>query len=107
VKRGEKKVEVSRFFKISRNTLDLWPKKERETPEVQVSRPVGVGTRPKIQDLKKFQEFVAENCDKTKKLMAQLWGNEEPQQNISYGKQVGITRKKKPMGIKKEMKKKE
>ena len=61
---------------------------------MQVSRPVGVGTRPKIQDLKKFQEFVGENCDKTKKLMAQLWGNEEPQQNISYGKQVGITRKK-------------
>ena len=26
--------------------------------------------------------------------MAQLWGDEDPQQNISYGKQVGITRKK-------------
>ena len=44
---------------------------------------------------------MAENSDKTKKLMAQLWGNEEPQQNISYGKKLGITRKKKPMGIKK------
>jgi hypothetical protein len=74
---------------------------------VKASRPVGVGTRPKIQDLKKFQEFVAENCDKTKKLMAQLWGNEDPQQNISYGKQVGITRKKQPRAIKKEMNKKE
>jgi len=58
VKRGEKKVEVSHFFKISRNTLDLWLKKERETPDVKASLPVGVGTRPKIQDLKNFEEFV-------------------------------------------------
>ena len=73
MKRGEKKVEVSHFFKISRNTLDLWPKKERETPDVKASLPVGVGTRPKIQDLKKFEEFVRKNSDKTQKLMAQLW----------------------------------
>lgn len=39
--------------------------------------------------------------------MAQLWGDEATQQNISYGKKLGITRKKKPMAIKKEMKKKE
>jgi len=94
VKRGEKKVEVSHFFKISRNTLDLWLNKERETPDVKASLPVGVGTRPKIQDLKKFEEFVRENRDKTQKQMAQLWGDEDPQQNISYGKKVGIARKK-------------
>ena len=35
MKRGEKKVEVSHFFKISRNTLDLWLKKERETGDVK------------------------------------------------------------------------
>jgi hypothetical protein len=51
---------------------------------VKASLPVGVGTRPKIQDLKKFEEFVRENRDKTQKLMAQLWGNEVTQQNISY-----------------------
>lgn len=108
VKRGEKKVEVSHFFKISRNTLDLWLKKERETGDVKASLPVGVGTRPKIQDLKKFEEFVRENRDKTQKQMAQLWGDEATQQNISYAcKKLGITRKKKPMAIKKEMKKKE
>ena len=40
--------------------------------------------------------------------MAQLWGDEDPQQNISYAcKKLGITRKKKPMAIKKEMNKKE
>lgn len=107
MKRGEKKVEVSHFFNISRNTLDLWLKKERETGDVKASVPVGVGTRPKIQDLKKLEEFVRENRDKTQKEIAQLWGNEATKQNISYGKKVGITRKKKPMAIKKEMKKKE
>ena len=95
VKRGEKKVEVSHFFLISRNTLDLGLKKERETPDVKASEPVGVGTRPKIQDLKKFEEFVRENRDKTQKEMVQLWGDEDPQQNISYAcKKLVITPKK-------------
>ena len=49
VKRGEKKVEVSHFFKISRNTLDLWLKKERETPDVKASVPVGEGLDRKFR----------------------------------------------------------
>jgi hypothetical protein len=61
---------------------------------VKASLPVGVGTRPKIQDLKKFEEFVRENRDQTQKLMAKLWGDEVTQQNISYGKKLGITQKK-------------
>jgi transposase len=108
VKRGEKKIEVSRFFKISRNTLDLWLKKERETGDYQASRPVGVGTRPKIQELEKFREFVKENSDKTQKQMAELWGSEATQQNISYAcRKLGITRKKKLMDTGKGMKKKD
>ena len=35
VKRGEKKVEVSHFFKISRNTLDFWLKKEKRNRRLQ------------------------------------------------------------------------
>jgi transposase len=31
VKRGHKKINVCRLFKISRNTLDLWLKREKET----------------------------------------------------------------------------
>jgi hypothetical protein len=61
---------------------------------VKASLPVGVGTRPKIQDLKNFEEFVREHRDKTQKQIAQLWGDEATQQNISYGKKLGITRKK-------------
>ena len=45
-----------------------------------------------------------ENRDKTQKQIAQLWGDEATQQNISYAcKKLGITRKKQPMAIKKEM----
>ena len=32
-----------------------------------------------------------ENRDKTHKQIAQLWGDETTQQNISYGKKLGIT----------------
>ena len=56
VKRGENKTKVSRFFKISRNTLNLWLIKERETGDYQAKPPVGVGTQPKIQELEKFRE---------------------------------------------------
>lgn len=108
VKRGKKKIEVSRFFKISRNTLDLWLKQEKETGDYKPKQPITKGTRPKIEDLEKFGEFVAENSGKTQKEMAQLWGNNVSQQNISYACQkLGITRKKKPMVIKNARSKKE
>lgn len=95
VKRGEKKIQVSRFFKISRNTLDLWLKKERETGDYQASQPLGVGTEPKIKDLEKFREFAQGNSDKTQKKMAELWGCGATQQNISYAcRKLGISRKK-------------
>ena len=95
VKRGEKKIEVSRFFKISRNTLDLWLKKEKETGDYEASQSYGRGTKPKIQDLEKFRKFMEEHSEKTQKQMAQLWGNNITQQNISYACQkLGITRKK-------------
>lgn len=95
VKRGEKKTQVSRFFKISRNTLNLWLIKERETGDYQANPPVGVGTKPKIQELEKFREFVKEHKDKTQQQMADLWGNNVTQQNISFAcRKLGITRKK-------------
>jgi len=35
IKRGESKTTVSRMFHISRNTLDLWLKREQETGNYQ------------------------------------------------------------------------
>jgi transposase len=108
VQRGKKKIEVSRFFKISRNTLDLWLKQEKETGDYKPKKPVAKGTRPKIEDLEQFGLFVAKNSGKTQKEMAQLWGNNISQQNISYAcKKIGITRKKKLMAIKNAPQKKD
>lgn len=105
VSRGEKKIEVARFLNISRNTLDLWLKKEKETGDCKPNKPRSKGRKPKIDDLQEFQEFVKKNSDKTQKQMAELWGNGITQQNISDAcKKLGITRKKKPMVIKREMK---
>ena len=106
VKKGEKKINVCRLFQISRNTLDLWLKRQEETGHIKA---ITDGGRPqKIKDEQKFREFVRENDDKTQKQMAELWGNNVTQQNISYFCQkLGITRKKKPMVIKREMMKKE
>ena len=94
------------MFQISRNTLDLWLKREEETGDIKA---IADGGRPqKIKDEEKFRKFVKENDDKTQKKMAELWGDNVTQQNISYFCQkLGITRKKKPMVIKREMMKKE
>ena len=106
VKRGEKKIKVCRMFQISRNTLDLWLKREEETGDIKTI--ANGGRSQKIKDQEKFREFVKENNDKTQQQMAELWGENVTQQNISYFCQkLGITRKKKPTVIKKEMKKKE
>ena len=108
VKKGKKKIEVSRFFNISRNTLDLWLKQQKETGDYQPLKPIGRGTKPKINNLEDFAKFVKENSGKTQKQMDQLWGGDLTQQNVSYACQkLGITRKKKLMVIKNEMKKKE
>jgi transposase len=107
VKKGEKKIRVCRMFQISRNTLDLWLKKEKETGSYEA---IANNYRPtrKIQDEAKFRNFLQENEDKTQEQMAELWGDNVTQQNISYFCQkIGITRKKKPMVIRREMKKKE
>jgi transposase len=95
VKRGERKTDVCRLLKLSRNTLDLWLKRASQTGDVRPSIPKQKGAIPKIKDLEKFREFVKENQDKTQGQMAEIWGEQVTQQNISYACQkLGITRKK-------------
>lgn len=65
VKRGEKKIAVCRVFKISRNTLDLWLKREEETGDFQAFCGSHTGQIPKIQDEQKFQELVLKYKAKT------------------------------------------
>ena len=96
VKRGQRKTDVCRLLKISRNTLDLWLKRVSETGDIRPSIPLKKGAHPKIKDEEKFREFVKENQDKTQGKMAEIWGDNVTKQNISYACQkLGITRKKK------------
>ncbi len=95
VKRGEKKIVICRLMRISRNTLNLWLQREKETGDYSA-----IANRPprenrKIQDLERFKQFVKQHQDKTQQQMADLWGENLTQQNISDGmEKLGITRKK-------------
>ena len=93
VKKGERNINLCLMWQISRNTLDLWLKREKETVHVKA---ITNGGRPqKIKDQEKFREFLRENNEMTQKQMAKLWGDNVTQQNISYFCQkLGITRKK-------------
>ena len=108
VKRGERKTDVCRLLNISRNTLDLWLKRSEKTGDIRPSIPQKKGTTSKIRDEEKFRELVKENQDKTQEQIAQIWGDNLTQQNVSYACQkLGITRKKKLTAIKKEKKRNE
>lgn len=93
--RGEKKTAICRLMKISRNTLDLWLEREQKTGDFKAIAKFPTRKNRKIQDLERFKQFVQQNKHKTQKQMADLWGENLTQQNISDGiKKLGITRKK-------------
>ena len=93
--RGEKKIAICQLMKISRNTLDLWLERERETGDFQAYANRPARENRKIPDLERFKQFVQQNQDKTQQQMADLWGENLTQQNVSDGiKKLGITRKK-------------
>lgn len=95
VKRGERKTTVCTTLHISRNTLDLWLKREQETGDCQAITRYQKGNRHKITDWPRFRAFVQEHGDKTQGQMAKLWGEGVTQQNISDAmRKLGITRKK-------------
>lgn len=95
VKRGERKTTVCCTLHISRNTLDLWLKREKETGDCQAITNYQQGNRHKITDWPRFRTFVQEHGDKTQGQMAKLWGEGVTQQNISDAlRKIGFTRKK-------------
>lgn len=104
VKRGEGKTKVSRMLKISRNTLDLWLKRAEQTGDCQAITHYQQGCRHKITDWSRFREFVQQHGDKTQGQLATLWGANVTQQNISDAlRKIGVSRKKRLMGIKNGM----
>jgi transposase len=97
VKRGERKSDVCRMLKISRNTLDLWLKREEQTGDYRANTNFQKGCRHKITDWDRFREFAQKHGGKTQAQMASLWGENVSQQNISDALQkIGVSRKKRP-----------
>ncbi len=102
---GLKISEASQIFSISRDTIRLWLKRERETGDFKALPNQPPGNGHKITDWEKFGKFVEANGDKTQVEMASLWSEEISGRTISRAlKKIGFTRKKKLMVIKKEMK---
>ena len=50
VERGERKSDVSRMLNISRNTLDLWLKRKKQTGNCEAITHCQQGNRHKITD---------------------------------------------------------
>ncbi len=104
VKRGERKIAVCKMFNISRNTLDLWLKREQQTGDCKAITGFQKGNRHKITDWKRFEQFVKQYGGKTQSEMARLWGDNVSQQNISNAlKKLGLSRKKRLMATNNEM----
>lgn len=95
VKRGERKSKVCRMLQISRNTLDLWLKREEQTGTYEAITHFQKGNRHKIRDWERFRAFAAQHGGKTQGEMAKLWGEGVTQQNISDAlRKLGLSRKK-------------
>jgi transposase len=100
VKGGERKSDVCRMLKLSRNTLDLWLKREEQTGDYRAITNFQKGCRHKISDWERFREFAQKHGDKTQGQMALLWGNNVTQQNISDAlRKLGLSRKKRHTAI--------
>ena len=97
---GLKKCEASQLFNISRNTINLWFKRQAETGDIKPKQRKTSPQNGKIKDWEKFRTFVKEHGDKTQSEMAQLWEGDISQRTISRALQkIGYTRKKKHTDI--------
>ncbi len=102
---GMKKSEASELFNISRNTINLWFQRKAATGDVQVKPRAKSSPKRKIRDWEAFRAFVKEHRDQTQAEMAQLWNGEISSRTIARALQtVGLTRKKRRMGIANETK---
>lgn len=95
---GMKKTEASQIFNISRNTINLWLKRQAETGDFQAKPNTPAGNGHKITDWDKFRAFAKTHGDKTQAEMAELWQGEISSSTISRALQkIGFTRKKRRM----------
>ncbi len=92
---GMSKTQVSSIFKISRNTINTWLHRRRETGDIKAKTGYQKGYNPKIPDLEQFRKFAQINGSKTQKEMADEWPDKVSDRTISKAlKKIGYTRKK-------------
>jgi len=102
---GLKKSEASELFGISRNTINLWQKRQDETGNFYPKPHQSPGNNHRITDWQKFRKFAKAHAEKTQAQMADLWqGNISPRTISRALKKIGFTRKKRLMGIENAMK---
>lgn len=101
---GMNKSEAAQVFQLSRNTINLWLKRQEETGDYQAKTTRPHRTSRKVTDWDKFAEFAKEHGDKTQEQMAQLWEAPISARTISRAlHQLGLSRKKRPMAIENAM----
>ena len=95
-------------FHISRSTINLWCQRKAHTGDYKAKPNLPPGNGHKITDWEKFKEFVKVNGEKTQVEMAKLWDGEISDRTVSRAlKKIGVTRKKKLMGIERDPKRKD
>ena len=92
---GMNKSEAAQVFQISRNTINLWLKRQAETGDYKAKSNRPHCTTDKIIDWGKFAAFAQEHGDKTQAQMATLWDGEISARTISRAlHKLGWSRKK-------------
>ena len=92
---GMGKTQASKIFKISRNTINLWLIRKKETGNygAKVGYQQGYGT--KINKLEEFREFARKRVCQTQEEMAEAWQGEISDRTIGKAlRKIGFTRKK-------------
>lgn len=101
---GMLKSEAAQVFHLSRNTIDLWLKRQAETGDYQSksTRPHQIARR--ISDWDKFAQFAQQHGDKTQAQMAEAWDGDVSARTISRAlNTLGWSRKKKLTATTNEM----
>jgi transposase len=92
---GMKKSEAAQVFQLSRNTIDLWLKRQSETGDYQAQSTRPHRTVDKITDWEKFAQFAKQHGDKTQTQMSVLWEGNISARTISRAlHKLGLSRKK-------------
>lgn len=92
---GMGKTQASKIFNISRNTINLWLNKRKQTGDYRAKKGYQQGYGAKITNLEKFREFARKHGSQTQAEMAEAWEEEISDQTIGKAlKKIGFTRKK-------------